>query len=103
MKKISNLYNQIRDEIQNAAEYITHASLCKQEDKQLADTYCKLAQEDMNHVSSLHKQVVRIIQQYRKTNGEPPPVMQARYDVLHEIEIKDANKVKMMIQVYKQD
>ena len=48
----------------------------------------------------LHNQVVKIIEKYRKENGEPPASMLAVYDYLHEKFIEEAKEVKMMQQMY---
>ena len=48
----------------------------------------------------LHAQVTRIIDNYRKSVGEPPPLMLAVYDYLHEQAIEKAKEVKVMQQMY---
>ena len=48
----------------------------------------------------LHNQVVKIIENYRKTTGEPPVEMLAVYDYLHKRAINDAKEVKVMQQMY---
>ena len=48
----------------------------------------------------LHGQVVKIIDAYRKTNGEPPEKMLAIYDYLHEKAIDETKEVKILQQMY---
>jgi Mn-containing catalase len=102
MKKIQQLSDHIKEEIEDACTYIDEALMCKEDNREVADLYCRLAEEELTHMGMLHKQVVREIENYRRTNGDPPPVMQARYDILHEIHTADANRVRLKIQLYKE-
>ena len=102
MKKTKKLMDHIAEEINDAEEYIRDAEACKENDSEVADTYCRLAEEELGHMAMLHKQVTRVIEAYRKTNGSPPAEMQARYDVLHEVYMEHVRKVRMMIQMYKE-
>lgn len=48
----------------------------------------------------LHSQVAKLIDQYRKTAGEPPIAMMAVYDYLHEKAIGETKEVKVLQQMY---
>lgn len=61
-----------------------------------------LSMEEMKHMQILHNQVTKIIESYRKTNGEPPAPMLAVYDYLHEKFIDEAKEVRMLQQMYKE-
>lgn len=102
MKLIEKLSDHIREEIEDACKYIDDAMACKENDRDTADLYCRLAEEELGHMALLHKRVARVIEAYKSEHGDPPPVMQARYEILHEIHISDANKVKLKIQLYKE-
>lgn len=54
----------------------------------------------MKHMNLLHNMVVKLIENCRKTEGEPPAAMMAVYDYLHDKYIDEAKEVKVMQQMY---
>lgn len=102
MRKIQKLSDYIAEEIRDAEKYADAALACKEDDKDTADLYCRLAEEELNHMALLHKRVVKVIELYRDTHGDPPPEMQTRYNILHEIHTNDANRARLKIQMYKE-
>ena len=50
----------------------------------------------------LHQQVVTLIEDYRKKNGDPPEAMRMLYDIMHKKHIEQAAAVKGMIALYKE-
>ena len=102
MKIIRCLSEMIGEEIDDADKYIKHALKYKDERRQLADVFAQLSTEEMKHMSMLHNEVVRIIDDYRKTNGDPPPEMQAVYDYLHEKHMDHAAEVKAAQTLYRE-
>ena len=101
MKLIEKLSDKIEDEIKDADEYIVCAMNHKQDHPQLAETFYKLSTEEMQHMSLLHDQVVKLIDEYRKAHGDPPADMMARYEYLHERHIRAATEVKIKQAAYK--
>ena len=59
-----------------------------------------LSAEEMKHMNLLHNMVVKLIENYRKSEGEPPANMMAVYDYLHQKYIDEAKEVKVMQQMY---
>ena len=59
-----------------------------------------LSLEEMRHMALLHEQVVKIIDEYRKANGNPPVAMQAIYDFLHEKFMRETKEIKIMQNMY---
>ena len=103
MKIIEKLSRMIEEEIHDAEKYI-RCALEYKEDKDMRDVaelFYRLSTEEMGHMTMLHNQVVAIIENYRKTNGDPPENMKMLYDILHRKHIDDATTVKVMLSMYK--
>ena len=98
IKKLSGM---IKEEIGDAEKYARCALNHKETDKTLADTFFTLANEELKHMEMLHTQVVRIIDDYRKTKGNPPEGMQAIYDYVHEEQMEAVKEVKVLLSMYK--
>lgn len=101
MKIIKDLSGYIDEEIDGAKTYAENALKYKEERPELAKMFYNMSLQEMEHMNELHKHVVDIIQNYRKTNGEPPAPMMAVYEYLHERQIDKASKVKAMQAMFK--
>lgn len=101
MTIIKQLSEMILEEIRDADKYVTCALNHRMDNPSLADTFFKLSQEEMNHMSMLHDQVTRIIESYRKEHGDPPPAMMAVYDYLHAKQVDEAAQVKAKQMLYR--
>lgn len=101
MKIIKELSGYIDEEIQDSRKYAEQALRYKDENPDLAKLFYNLSLQETEHMNMLHKQVVDIIQNYRKTNGEPPAPMMAVYNYLHERQIENAAEVKAMQAMFK--
>lgn len=101
MKIIEKLSDMIEEEIGDAGKYAKCAVYYKENDPDLADMFYKLANAEMEHMSMLHEQVVRKIENYRKEKGDPPQHMLMLYDILHKKHIESAAEVKGMLALYK--
>lgn len=100
MKIIKCLSDFIDEEIHDGKKYIKKALAIRGDYPEVAEVLNMLSAEEMKHMQMLHNQVVKIIENYRKTNGEPPASMLAVYDYLHEKFIDEAKEVKMLQQMY---
>ena len=87
MKLIKELSGYIDEEIDGAKTYAENALKYKEDRPDLAKMFYNMSIQEMDHMTELHKQVVDIIQRYRKEQGEPPAPMMAVYDYLHERQI----------------
>lgn len=101
MKIIEKLSDMIMEEISDAEKYANCALKHKEDDKSLADTFYNLSLQEIQHMEMLHNQVVRIINSYRATAGDPPAAMLAVYDYLHNKQIERVKEVKILQGMYK--
>lgn len=101
MKIIKKLSEKIAEEIKDADCYIKMALEYRDQYPELSRVVSNISAQEMDHMASLHQLVVQIIDQYRRTKGDPPPAMQAVYDYLHEKHIEDVANVKAKIAMYK--
>lgn len=101
MKIIEWLSEQIEDEIEDGGKYVKKALMVKQERPRLADTLLKISEEELKHMALLHNEVVDIIEEYRRTTGDPPPEMIAVYEYLHKKQIEKTANVKAMQAQYR--
>lgn len=100
MMVIKKLSGMIEEEITDAKKYAQCALNYKKENKSLGDIFYTLANEEMKHMSVLHNEVTKIIDQYKKEKGDPPEVMMELYDYLHERHLEEAAEVKGMLAMY---
>lgn len=101
MKIIKKISEQIEEELKDAKKYIHDAYEYKDSYPALSKTYYDLSVAEMGHVSMLHDEVVKIIDEYAESNPIPEG-MQAIYDYLHEQHIKNARKIKTRQEEFKE-
>lgn len=98
---IKELSEMIEEEIEDAGKYAKCALHYKESRPVLADVFYKLANEELGHMNALHGQVVAIIDEYKKKNGDPPEAMKMLYDIFHDKHIANTAAVKGMLSLYK--
>lgn len=103
MKIIEKLSEKIAEEIRDAECYAKMSIEYREQYPELSRTLYELSTEEMGHMSKLHGAVANIIEEYRKTKGEPPAAMMAVYDYLHKQQIEKASKVKTLQAMYKEN
>jgi len=101
MKIIKCLADKIDEELADAEAYVELAEKWKQEEPETAELFYELSNEELGHMSRLHEEVVKKIEEYRKENGEPPEGMKMLYDYLHGKHIEKTKQIKVMQGMYK--
>lgn len=102
MNIIKCIVEDINEELEGSEHYAKLATKHKDDDRELADTYAKLASVELDHVNALHGQVVRIIKAWKTETGkETPAPMQAVWDWEHARMVDTAARVKSLLDVYK--
>ena len=101
MEIIKKLSKMIDEEIDDAEKYARCALKYKDDNPSLSRLFYTLSQEEMDHMTRLHEQVVDLIRKYRDEKGEPPESMKAVYDYLHEQQIEKAAEVKNLQDMFK--
>lgn len=91
----------IEDEIDDSCKYAKLALEWKDRKRTLADVFYNLSLQEMQHMQILHNEVVKLIEEYRSQNGEPPEGMLAVYDYLHKKQIEHAEEAKRYQSMYK--
>ena len=99
IKKLSKM---IKEEICDADKYANLAMQYKEEDKALADVFYELATEELKHMDKLHMQVTRLINAHKAAKGDPPEAMKALYDYVHEEQIEEVKKIRILLSMYKE-
>ena len=101
MTLIKKIADMIEEELEGAEHYAKCAVKYKDEHPTLAKTFYDISTDEMRHVGLLHGEVVAIIEEHRRTHGEPPASMLAIWDYLHEKHIEKSNKVRMLQSQYR--
>ena len=101
MKIIKELEELIEDEIHDIKKYAKMAAAVKEEYPALAQTLFSISTQEETHQAALHTEVVKIIQEYRKANGEPPAAMMAVYEYVHKKHIDALAEARRYQEMFK--
>lgn len=100
MKIIKQMAEYIEEELGDSEKYVLKALECKEKYPELANAFYTLSLEEMKHMQLLHEWVVKIIEDYKKKEGDPPVSMQAVYDFLHKRFINKKKEIRIMQDMY---
>lgn len=101
MKLIQRLEDLIDDEIHDVKKYAKMAAELKAEYPSLAQVLYNISGQEDAHQAAIHGEVVKIIQDYRKTKGEPPAAMLAVYEYLHKQSIDKLAEARRYQDIYR--
>lgn len=101
MKLIEKLTDRIDEEIEDVKYYAKLATEVKAEYPTLAQVLFNISTQEDGHQAAIHNEVVKIIEEHRRTHGEPPAAMMAVYDYLHKKSIDKLAEARMYQDVYK--
>lgn len=102
MKLIKDLEDLIDEEISDVKKYAKLAAEMKSERPGLAQVFYTLATQEEAHQAMLHNEVVKIIEEHRKKEGEPPAAMMAVYEYIHKKHIDKMAEARRYMDLYKQ-
>ena len=101
MKLIRDLTEMIEEEIDGVKHYAKMAAELKDDHPGLAQVLYTISTQEDTHQAALHKEVVKINQEYNRTHGEPPAAMMAVYDFMHKRHIDDLANARRYQDLYK--
>lgn len=101
MQLIQKLTERIDDEIDDVKRYANMAIELKHDYPSLAQVLYNISNQEDGHQAVLHAEVVKIIEQHRKTKGEPPATMMAVYEYLHKKSIDKLAEARRYQEIYK--
>lgn len=101
MTEIKLLMEHVADEINDAETYAKLALEYKDTDKELADVFYRLSGEELEHMNRLHAQVVRLIEERKRSGAEIPADMMPVYRYLHKQQIERTTEVGVAQALYR--
>ena len=101
MKLIRDLEELIEDEIQDVKKYAKMAAELKAEHPGLAQVLFTISTQEETHQAAIHTEAVKIIEEYKRTHGAPPPAMIAVYEYMHKKHIDSLAEARRYQDIYK--
>lgn len=101
MKLIQEIEELIEDEIHDVKKYAKMAAELKPEHPSLAQVLYTISTQEDAHQAALHTEAVKIIDEYKRTKGEPPASMMAVYEFLHKRHIEKLEEARRYQDLYK--
>lgn len=100
MKILTELIKKAEDTMEEVEWYGEKALHLKTDHKSLADAYNKIASEHIGIYELLHKEMVNLIEEHKRTGHQPPPEMLAIWNYEHEKMVKEFKEAKFIVEEY---
>ena len=101
MKLIKELEELMEDEIHDVKKYAKMATELKPDHPALAQVLYTISTQEDSHQNAIHSEVVKIVEDYRKKNGEPPAAMMAVYEYVHKKHIGALAEARRYQELYR--
>lgn len=101
MKLIKELEELIEDEIGDVKKYAQMAAELKAEYPGLSQVLYTISTQEEAHQAAIHTEVAKLIEEHRRSHGEPPAAMMAVYDYIHKRHIEKMAEARRFQEIYK--
>lgn len=101
MKLIKELEELIEEEIHDIKKYAMLAVEMKDDHPNLAQVFYNLSTQEDAHQAMLHSEVVKLIEEYRRNEGNPPAAMMAVYEYIHKRHIEKLAEARRYLDIYR--
>ena len=101
MKLIKELEELMEDEIHDVKKYAKMATELKPDHPALAQVLYTISTQEDSHQNAILSEVVKIVEDYRKKNGEPPAAMMAVYEYVHKKHIDALAEARRYQELYR--
>lgn len=101
MRILKDMIDKAEDTMDEIEWYAEKALALKQDKKQVADAYIKIAEMHITIYDMLHTQMVNLIDEHKRMGNTAPAEMQAIWDYEHEKLVKHFAELKYMVEDYK--
>jgi len=101
MRIIHELEELIEEEIHDVKKYAKMAAEIKHDHPGLSHVLYSISAQEEEHQTLLHGEVVKIIENYKRTHGATPVEMQAVYDFMHRRHIDKLAEARRYQEIYK--
>jgi hypothetical protein len=103
MKLIKDLEELIEDEVHDVKKYARMAYELKREHPQLAQALYTISTQEEAHQQIIHSEVVKLIEAYKRTHGDPPAPMVTVYEYLHKRHVEKLVEAKRYQDMYRNE